>query len=420
MIVLLLILSLLGSCIGKWSDTTRIFTNVGVATSIYIDPSTNITHFGYSTQPDPRFLDNYQICYKSMKPTGEFTNEICLNGDPRLYRCTITGAGNGKNLYLTAFGPRASFDGFCSEKGTEYCYDIYFTESTDAGLTWDKWHQVERDNMDDIIRRLGETTVYVQETGRLFIFYSIGSYEHVNGVAFVTRPKGSAVFSRESIITKQDPHYINAGVGAAYTYDKGTLVMHVIWEELWGKTWGEHDIVSYTESRDMGITWSKPRAIMENVTGALVVIPVAQLFSNPAIDPSYLLFTYTDRDKKMHLLDSHDNGKTFGHDKILTREGDKGHITSIAYVGTKTKNLAFVSHSNENYENELSFFVYDPATAELKELDEPFKGYEEIMSPWVAVLPDKEAKNFHVRLFSSYYSSYIVGGMMQTLNYPVA
>jgi len=274
----------------------KIFNESGIATSIYIDPSTNITHFGYSIQWREEFMDSYEICYRHMDSNGQLSEQIRLTSDPRLYRSTITGAGNGKNLYITAFGPRNSFEGYCSEQyGTDGCYDIYFTESADNGKTWTKWRQLDHGNQTDIYRRLGETTFIVKETGRMFVFYSVGSYEERNAIGFVTKPKDSSLFSRESIIATRGPHYVAAGIGASYTYDKGTLVLHVCWEELWGKSWAEYDNIYYSQSRDMGIHWSEPRAIAHDATGAYIVIPVAQFFSNPSINPSMLFFVYSDR-----------------------------------------------------------------------------------------------------------------------------
>ena len=96
-----------------------------------------------------------------------------------------------------------------------------------------------------------------------------------------------------------------------------------------------------------------------------------------------------------------------------------GHTTVISYTGDKQSNLAFIAHSDSHYEKELTFFAYDVNTAQITELEEPFAGYYEIMSPWISCDLDAEKKGFHIRMFTSYYSHATHGGMLSTLNYPI-
>lgn len=86
----------------------------------------------------------------------------------------------------------------CTKTLAEGCYDVFFTETKDAGKTWTEPIPVPRPQKNDAIHRTCPKILHLLELDRLIIAYSLHAQNTIRyELATVARPSGSSILTSE-------------------------------------------------------------------------------------------------------------------------------------------------------------------------------------------------------------------------------
>ena len=186
-----LILSCLFSLsLCNWTNPILIETNGSTySNGIYLNPNKDIFVF---------YSKGNSICYKIVK---DIPKENCLPQSVSVMDLFVTGINDGNGVFI-AFSANRSINGKnCNVNDTSGCNDVYYIESQDKGSTWSKALQVPRTNLSDAVHRNSPQVLYINETGKIFIFYNMPG-EEIHKIYKVSRAKGANVFNTEKEIYK--------------------------------------------------------------------------------------------------------------------------------------------------------------------------------------------------------------------------
>ncbi len=276
--VLLLSLSKAG-----WSPATPIATFdkqsfSAVVSSLYLDPTSHVTHAVIATLDDPQ-----RYFYYAINEAGKVLNQLQLNVTAG-GSAAVCGAGDGKSVQLAI-----------NEREAEPIERmvINFTESTDGGASWSQPIQIQ----DSIASVLLYDMMCVRR--RLFLLFGqVRSHR----VKLVTRPADSKVFSSERIVARYDVHN-NLGAKMAYTLQgNGVIVLHVFYIN-------QNNVVAYVRSDNSGVTWVDPKPVSTERAGTISRV-VSYLDEN-ATTVVAVLYTRGTGVSPPSLVMSEDGGQTF-------------------------------------------------------------------------------------------------------------
>jgi len=161
---------------------------------------------------------------------------------------------NGKDLIVVY--SRSREDGQCGLYDTSGCLDVFYSASGDDGKSWETPRRIYRENMNDRVNRVDPILMYLKETGRVFIFYThyVDREDDTWYLKFVTKPKGSTIFSNEAIIM----HFPHGGDAIpVYTFNNNKATVHIVYSAL---IRNEYTHFYYTYSDNL-IDWHETKEI---------------------------------------------------------------------------------------------------------------------------------------------------------------
>lgn len=272
----------------------------------------------------------------------------------------IDGAGDGKHLFVQVSRSRISHklpgDYACSEQDTSDCHDVYFQESNNSGESWSPPAQIiSRSNMSDAYLRGAYAPLYIKETGRLYLFYTLLKHRGVgtDAIGYITRPADSKVFSPERLVITGRTEYISP-VGAVYTYKDRRAMIHLVWVDY-------NEDLMYSSSVDTYV-WKTPVVLCKASKG--LYIPV---ISNTSISNN--IFVFYINSSTVEMLISKDEGTTWSAPIEVAKAGAY-HFIGTAYCGNQGNEFVFVV-ATFGWGN---FAMYDVKRNKLTKLEAPFRG----------------------------------------------
>jgi len=268
-----LLLFLLQFTLQKWSEVKEIAMLPSWITlsDLFRDSSGNL-HIVYKSSSNPRLL------YLQTTATGEVLSRSALPLPNDVGSGSIQASFN--KIRVVAAGNT----------------HILLVESTDSGKTWSE--PIKVSPTDSAHSRYAPRIVYVEESGRLFIFY--GKYnikDTQRTIIFVTRPAGSSIFSAEQEVWGETTFLFDV----AYLF--GSLHVFIT---------GHDSNIFYTKSNNNGITWSSPTIISRGDASIYGRVGISS-----SDDPKgHILITFAgnmgaSKDTMMKIMYSADQGNTW-------------------------------------------------------------------------------------------------------------
>ncbi len=256
-----LVAMLIATSLAKWSPPITLSSEGNSQLKgLYTDPSTGIHHLLWFCG-----MRSSELLYSQVSPAGKVIKEhsfkVHLPSVTHFQRSAITGAGNGRDLFAELSPNRVCFE---SSTMLLFCYEPYFTESHDGGLTWSNPTPIARPNMVDVCSRQGEELVYQNSTGKVYFFYSksCGSEDvppiSNDEICYVSKKNDSRVYSPEATLytTKgQNTETIHTVI----TSEPGTTsdTIRLFWGDVISKTTSG----VFTMSSTNGHSWTKPHPV---------------------------------------------------------------------------------------------------------------------------------------------------------------
>jgi len=220
----------------------------------YIDKSTFDIHSVTIRESEKAFYIGTQTIHENIKNNVfSIISKVDLLGISKGNH--LFGADDGKHLFVTYSNPRNKPNSQCENENTDGCTEIFISESEDNGAKWSSPTKISRKNMNDPYNRVAFATIYVKETGRIYIFYKKEGIDS-SAIAYITRPANSQLFSEEIIVKTFDMNQL-LWFDAAYTFNKITFALHLTWKAI-EKT---GDVkVFYSRSVD-SVVWTDPMVL---------------------------------------------------------------------------------------------------------------------------------------------------------------
>jgi hypothetical protein len=215
------------------------------AKDVYSDPSTGMHHIILGNSNE--LVEYWQV---SRENKITFKKALNIKIFKRGLYVRITGAGDGKRLYLviTAF------------TGTPRIEELYYSESENNGVTWSQLSVIP--NKKDTFERICGSLLFIPESERIFVFYHLITNKDQK-IAYVTKPKGSLVFSEEKIaIELPKDESFRRSLTAVSTSEKGKTKLHIFWANPPLSGENNRNAMRST-SEDNGVTWTTPNLIKE-------------------------------------------------------------------------------------------------------------------------------------------------------------
>lgn len=315
---------------SKWSEPVQVLHLVNQETvgvpSVYTDQSSGISHVLLTVWG----LKQYWYCAVSSE--GKLLHGTVFEDPGYAIRGIIRGANDGKHIFLAMW---SQFDE--SDK-------VNFTESTDGGVSWSAPIHLQDKGPDRWLQEM----LYVEETGRILIFYLLPS---TNITLMVSKAPGSKIFSSEIpvVYTSHD------GFIARGTYFKQTL--HFFFVDPFNK-------LGYVQSNNNGVTWSKPREIDNGIVNRILDVD-----SNHELTDKIFVATLTN-EEPARLLWSTDNGKTFSKPIVITHEAVSSTDEGLEICSSKKGGILASFFTTGKGHPEFSHF--DLKTMKQEEKEQPF------------------------------------------------
>jgi len=272
-----------------------------MVSSVYFDPKSRINHLIYGNHYEKKFM------HIALTEEGIVLHNTTFVGPILAEDAVIKGADDGKHLFIALKSDE-------NEK-----YTVAFTESSDGGITWTSLSYILKEGL----RKYVQDMLYIEETGRLAIFFIDEKHE----LRMVTRPQGSSIFSNEFLIARDAYNYVFNTAKATYTTDKNIQIFHLFYINSVGK-------LIYVQSRNIGLTWTIPKIIDKDEIDSIV-----QVTSHKNV-PGMITIAYSPNGNPSpaRLIGSKDAGVTFSDPMQLTtknvwRETNQG-VAFCAAKGT--------------------------------------------------------------------------------------
>ncbi len=204
----------------------------------FVDLSNNYVHFLYAVQTSRIMVT---LFYRRLYPNGSVTEPITLLPGLKHYASSdITGAHDGRRIFIAA----------CTKRNPESDWtDVFFIESKDGGNNFSTPVAVPRKEMNDEANRISPRVRFSLEHERLWLVY----YRVINSqkyIAFVSRPKGSAVFSSEQVAARDINPTDQLRFELAYS-SKGATTLVLAYRS---RSYGNY-IIAFV-STNFGIDWN--------------------------------------------------------------------------------------------------------------------------------------------------------------------
>jgi len=351
--------------IAKISGVSKAF-----GPSIFFDHNSRITHVVYAANL-PKYYMHYAISEE-----GTILYSTQFNSNVFSQNIIIRGSNDGKYLCLALWNSNSFWN------------NIEFYESLDKGKTWSKPIKI-----DDSHNNLNfQDLLYIQETGRIYIFFHQFS-PSPSKLNVVSRPPGSEIFSSPVAVSTTDPSTNNFMAKATYTNNNGKSVLHVFYLTIQNK-------IAYTQSADNGATWSVIRIIStENVYHISGAVADPRISKHVVV--SYIPYAST----PAGIIVSADGGQTFGSGIPVSKANAQYFYFAthgLKIFGSKSapKVAIFLDVADEKAE----YNVYDLEKMELKSYDHPFRHEEKILGEATDIYSFYSDNNYN------FYVSYIKVG----------
>ncbi len=202
----------------------------------FLDQTDKSAHFIYAVRTKLAFTE---LFYRKMTSEGVLGTPLRLFPNQKhLQISDISGAHDGSTIFIA---------GNVRRNNSQY-YDVYFMESTNGGKTFSSPVAVPRDKMDDEEHRFEPNIRYSLANERIWIGYRKGSLEDTSDIAFVSRPKGSSIFSKEKSVS-------------SYSGNRTPLRFEIV-DQMNDVTWATfltaygRDRLYTSESINNGVTWN--------------------------------------------------------------------------------------------------------------------------------------------------------------------
>ena len=348
------------SCVfGEWTHPVDLYQDslIFYPKDLYTDPSTGTSHALWCAHQS-QYMNYWRITEsQAVISRTPIVDPIITS----FFAGRIIGPGNGRDLYMLTMGTRGVHDS----------YDQFLSESHDNGDTWSQFVRPPRDDMDDECDRYGDALLLIKETGRIYLFYQLDCEGQYAKLAFVTRPPGSQVFSRERVVIDNPDHeQIRPSITAEYTIESEKMVLHIVWGEVDNR---ERRRVMHVRSQDYGLTWSVPGI----VSGTDKCAGMWSISSIAGKKEGILMGTYAvSASEKLKLFYSKDNGRNF---TVVDSSLNNQQIyiweyrpNSMAICGGKDRPMLFML-SHTKYD-EVEYSIWDLNTMQVERVEVPFSG----------------------------------------------
>ncbi len=267
--------------LSSWAPLTRV-DNSGVTeirrATLFIDQKSRLTHYFWCQHN--LTTNAFNLLHRTQQPGSSDLSPIqLLDTEHECEELTITGPNDGLHVYIAYGADRRTPHTHCSKDNTDGCLDVYSIDSADAGSTWTRPQQIQRDARDDIWNRAYPRILLHPITGRLWIFYVLSNVEKTSyTIGFVTRPRDSSVYSKEKMLNQQKE--LIMGLAAGLSRKKTTNTIHVVWTNDEKKDLQVREAYSTSE----GVKWKYSKIVGTGYSGRLV--------SDLAMDQQYMALAY--------------------------------------------------------------------------------------------------------------------------------
>ena len=336
-------------------ENPRFYVDVGKNSSVYI-------YWGFST--------NRSVCFTKFSFDHKPLSGVkCYQGyyGSQYY---LTGKGDDKVLYIVYSAPRKGSGYECSSSSTDGCYETYFVESADDGLTWSSPVKVPRKDMDDQYHRTLPKALYIPHTDRIVIFYvmSASAILPSTSVRFTARSTGSTVWSTEKTITSNGI-YAFTELNAYYSKDGPNTYLHVFALQA---TFGFH----YLRSTTNGVSWERKLLLSGENSYSCHPVHEPDLYSN-------ILFAACSYNYyNMQFLSSEDFGATWRYKQFPKNDSSYIYTYSVAFSpeGKAKDKIALILLQRNYQDNEV--ILYNVATQEYRQNTEVPKFTSAVSTKW--------------------------------------
>jgi len=267
------------------------------------------------------------------------------------------------NIMVIENTPRFKNEPICNSTYGAGCNDIFIIESSTSGKSWLPIFPIPRQNLADAVHRNSPSPVFIEETGRIFIFYIMDFLDGKYGIGQATRPKDSKLFTNEHIIFS-DRKISSSSIAAAYSLsNRQDVILHLAWYEDNGLS------LMYSKSEDNGILWSVPTKI-DYVLNFNIPNTKLQFITDPSLTRHIYLHYMKDPLHSNYIIESGDDGNSWSSPvEIPIYASD---LASISLCGLSQEEL-YMFILGEKGSPGLRFGYYNPSKKIFQTLQAPFE-----------------------------------------------
>lgn len=235
----------LGNC--DWNQCQQILRENDTTSfaSIFADNCTGYMYAFYSkTEEIDLNIESY-LCFREFTPMNQIAREQCIQQTRLVENISVSGDCNGK-LYVTYSARRRMRTQECIDSvSTDGCYDIFFTESINAGRNWSIPVALPRVN-NTASHRTSPTILSITEKKTILIAFTRWIPEAKNHSVMIVTRDASGVFAPEVYLGNWS-YYISR-IAFKYSMVKQDPVYYLLFQK-------EESILSRFVSEDGGKKW---------------------------------------------------------------------------------------------------------------------------------------------------------------------
>ncbi len=297
---------------ADWSEPRAVLSTNHSAMdlqSIYRDPGNNGLHIVVGIGEGYLWVDFHPTAGVSANRTHRMHTAAgtYLSG-------VFRGAGDGRHLYLALSAP---LDGVGINTAVLF-------ESENSGVNWTN---AQRVFLNDSVDRRLQDMIYVPETGRVFVFYVVPA---TGELRMVSRPRGSTVFSSESVVARGAGTVGRFVARAAFAQSGSKSLLHVVYLT-------EDHRLMYTQSSTNGVTWTPGKQ--------LTVDKVASFYGPVAGKAVHIAYVLPGSSTVAKMIYSSDAGRSFSTPQTISTKPARSEpqFGEIAVCGTEILAGMFVT-----------------------------------------------------------------------------